>query len=196
MIDAYQAVVDLRLKHRVWPQVNETADFRVKTSAFSVLSSFDILAYVGLPADLDWAFAPFPKGATKAKASPQAYVFDHKLAKGVGAAQREHGWAFMRWLTDKSRLSTFEGRLPAVKEDIPRWSAEVFKARPNTRQGVLAEAYDQAARPELIWLHPKWASDMNGLLTKEFWDPAFSGQKPVASGLREMKPRLEAITGG
>jgi hypothetical protein len=36
---------------------------------------------------------------------------------------------------------------------------------------------------------------MNGLLTKEFWDPVFSGQKPVASGLREMKPRLEGITG-
>src|SRR5262245_45557299 len=34
--DAYQAYADLNVKHRVWPQAGEAADFRQQTSAFSV----------------------------------------------------------------------------------------------------------------------------------------------------------------
>jgi hypothetical protein len=71
----------------------------------------------------------------------------------------------------------------------------MFKDRPTARPQVAVEAYNNAVRPELLWLHPKWASDMNAIVTKEFWDPAFAGQKPVASGLRELKPRLQQIVG-
>jgi ABC-type glycerol-3-phosphate transport system substrate-binding protein len=191
VIDAYQAFADLRLKHRVWPQAGETADFRQQNTAFSVLGAWELLEYSKLPPDVDWAFAPFPKGASTAKASPQAYIFDHKIAQG--SKNREPAWTFMRWLTEKSRLAFFEGRPPALKEDVPRWTTEMFKDRPTARPQVAVEAYNNAVRPELLWLHPKWASDMNAIVTKEFWDPAFAGQKPVASGLRELKPRLQQI---
>jgi multiple sugar transport system substrate-binding protein len=189
--DAYQAFADLRLRHRVWPQVGETADFRQQTSAFSALSAFNLLEYANLPAEVDWAFVPIPAGGARVKASPQAYLFDHKIARG--SAQREVAWTFMRWLAERSRLAVFEGRPPALKEDVPRWTAEIFKGRPNVRTGVLADALNQAQRPELLWLHPKWASDMSDLLTKEFWDPVFTGQKQVPAALREMKPRLQQI---
>jgi hypothetical protein len=36
---------------------------------------------------------------------------------------------------------------------------------------------------------------MNALVTNEFWNPAFAGQKPVGPGLRELKPRLQQIAG-
>jgi ABC-type glycerol-3-phosphate transport system substrate-binding protein len=191
--DAYQAFADLRLRHRVWPQVGETSDFRQQTSAFSALSAFNLLEYANLPAEVDWAFVPIPAGGARVKASPQAYLFDHKIARG--SAQREAAWTFMRWLAERSRLAVFEGRPPALKEDVPRWTAEIFKGRPNVRTGVLADALNQAQRPELLWLHPKWASDMSDLLTKEFWDPVFAGQKQVPAALREMKPRLQQIAG-
>jgi multiple sugar transport system substrate-binding protein len=191
VIDAYQAFVDLRLKHRVWPQAGETADFRQQQAAFSVLGAWELLEYSKLPPEVDWAFAPLPKGSPRAKASPQAYIFDHKIA--TGTANREHAWAFMRWLTEKSRLAFFEGRPPALKEDTPRWTAEMFKDRPNVRPAVATEAYNHAVRPELLWFHPKWASDMNAIIAGEFWDPVFSGLKPVAPALRDIKPRLQQI---
>jgi multiple sugar transport system substrate-binding protein len=194
VIDAYQALVDLRLKHRVWPQPDETADFRQQNTAFSVLGAWELLEYSKLPPEVDWAFAPFPKGTAAAKASPQAYIFDHKLAKG--SPHREHAWTFMRWLTEESRLAFFEGRPPALREDVPRWTAEMFKDRPTVRSSVATEAYNHAVRPELLWFHPKWASDLNKIVTEEFWNPAFAGQQSVASGLRELKPRLEQIIGG
>jgi len=194
VIDAYQAFADLRIKHHVWPQPGETADFRQQNTAFSVLGAWELLEYSKLPPEVDWAFAPFPKGAAGAKASPQAYIFDHKIAQG--SKSREQAWTFMRWLTEKSRLAFFEGRPPALKEDVPRWTAEMFKDRPNARPQVGVEAYNNALRPELLWLHPKWASDMNAIVIKEFWDPVFTGQKAVAGGLRELKPRLQQITGG
>jgi ABC-type glycerol-3-phosphate transport system substrate-binding protein len=191
VIDAYQAFADLRLKHRVWPQDGETADFRQQQTAFSVLGAWELLEYSKLPADVDWAFAPFPKGTARAKASPQAYIFDHKIARG--SANREHAWTFVRWLTDKSRLAFFEGRPPALKEDTPRWTAEMFKDRPNVRPAVATEAYNHAVRPELLWFHPEWASDMNKLVADEFWNPVFTGQKPVGPALRDIKPRLQQI---
>jgi hypothetical protein len=60
----------------------------------------------------------------------------------------------MRWLTERSRLAFFEGRTPVYKEDLSRWSAELFKDRPNVRVSVAADAYDHAVRPELLSLHP------------------------------------------
>jgi multiple sugar transport system substrate-binding protein len=193
MIDAYQALADLNVKHRVWPQAGETADFRQQTTAFSVLGPWELLEYAKLPPEVDWAFAPFPKGTPGTKASPQGYIFDHKLAKG--SANREPAWTFMRWLTEKSRLAFFEGRTPVFKEDVPRWTAEIFKDRPNVRASVATDAYDHAARPELIFFHPKWASDMNALVTGEFWNPVFAGEKPVGPALRELKPRLQQLAG-
>ena len=191
MIAAYQAFVDLRWKHRVRPQPGESADFRQRTTAFSVLGAWELLEYANLPADLDWAFAPFPKGTATAKASPQAYIFDHKIANG--SKYREHAWRFMRWLTEGSRLAFFEGRPPAVRDDVPRWTAEIFKNRPNVRVSVVTEAYNNAVRPELLFFHPKWASDINAVLTNEFWNPVFNGEKGVEAGLREMKPRLQRL---
>lgn len=191
MIDAYQAFVDLNVKHRVWPQPGETADFRQQTTAFSVLGPWELLEYANLPAEVDWAFAPFPKGTATAKASPQAYIFDHKIAKGT--RNREPAWTFMRWLTERSRLAFFEGRTPVFKEDVPRWQADIFKTRPNVRAAIATDGYDHAARPELLLLHPKWASTMNAVVGAEFWTPAFAGQKPVGPALRELKPRLQQL---
>jgi ABC-type glycerol-3-phosphate transport system substrate-binding protein len=189
--DAYQAYADLNVKHRLWPQPGETADFRQQTTAWSVLGPWELLEYANLPPEVDWAFAPFPRGNAGAKASPQGYIFDHKVARGSG--QREAAWTFMRWLTERSRLAFFEGRTPVYKEDLPRWTAEIFKNRPNVRVSVAADAYDHAVRPELLSLHPRWATEMNALVTTEFWNPAFAGQKPVGAGLRELKPRLQQI---
>jgi multiple sugar transport system substrate-binding protein len=191
VIDAYQAFADLRLKHRIWPQAGESADFRQQNTAFSVLGAWELLEYANLPPEVDWAFAPFPKGTANAKASPQAYIFDHKIARG--SAHREQAWTFMRWLTEKSRLAFFEGRPPALKEDVPRWTAEIFKNRPNVRPTVATEAYAHALRPEPLFFHPKWSSEMNALVTNEFWNPVFAGQKPVGPALREIKPRLQQI---
>lgn len=193
VIDAYQAFVDLRLRHRVWPQPGESADFRQQNTAFSVLGAWELLEYSKLPPEVDWAFAPFPKGSAAAKASPQAYIFDHKIAKGINATQREHAWGFMRWLTEKSRLAFFEGRPPALKEDVPRWTQEIFKDRPGVRPTVATEAYNHAVRPEPLFFHPKWASEMSALVNNEFWNPAFAGEKPVTAGLCELKLRLQQI---
>jgi hypothetical protein len=32
------------------------------------------------------------------------------------------------------------------------------------------------------------------VVTNEFWNPVFAGEKPVATALREMKPRLQQLT--
>ncbi|MGH2369361.1 MAG: extracellular solute-binding protein [Chloroflexota bacterium] len=191
VVEAYESFVDLRLKHRVWPQPGESADFRQQNTAFSVLGAWELRQYADLPPEVDWAFAPLPKGTAQAKASPQAYTFDHKIANG--ARHREHAWMFMRWLTEQSRLAVFEGRPPALREDTSRWTAEIFKNRPNVRPAVATEAYTHAVRPELIWFHPKWASEISGVVTQEFWNPVFAGEKPVAATLREMKPRLQQL---
>jgi multiple sugar transport system substrate-binding protein len=191
VVDAYQAFTDLNVKHRLWPQAGETADFRQQTTAFSVLGPWELLEYAQLPPEVDWAFAPFPKGNAGAKASPQGYIFDHKIARK--SAQREAAWTFMRWLTERSRLAFFEGRTPVFKEDVPRWTAEIFKGRPNVRAAVATDAYDHALRPELLSLHPRWATEMSDLVTNQFWNPAFAGQKPVGAGLRELKPRLQQL---
>jgi multiple sugar transport system substrate-binding protein len=71
VVDAYQAYADLNVKHRRWPQPGEPADFRQQTSAFSVPGPCELLEYASLPPDVDWAFAPFPKGTAGAKASPR-----------------------------------------------------------------------------------------------------------------------------
>ena len=192
VIEAYEAFVDLRLKHRVWPQAGDSSDVRQQSSAFSVLGAWELREFANLPLEVDWAFAPLPKGTARAKASPQAYTFDHKIASG--AKYREHAWTFMRWLTEQSRLAVFEGRPPALRDDVSRWTAEIFKNRPNVRPAVATEAYNHAVRPELIWFHPKWASELSGVVTNEFWNPVFAGEKPVAAALREMKPRLQQLT--
>lgn len=185
VIEAYQSFFDLQHKHRVWPQPGERADFKQQNVGFSVLGAWELREYAGL-ADLDWAFTPLPKAK---QSSPQAYVLDHKIVKG--SQNREAAWTFSKWLTEKSPLAFFEGRPPALKEDVPRWTSMIFQDKPGARPQVLNEGMNLAVTPELIWFHPKWAADLSKSVDDDFWKPVGAGQKAVDAALRELKPRLQ-----
>ncbi len=185
VVAAYQAYFDLQTKHRVWPLPEERADFRQQNVGFSVLGAWELKEYAGL-ADLDWAFAPLPKAKA---ASPQAYVLDQKIVKG--SKQREAAWTFSRWLTEGARLATFEGRPPATRDDVPRWTADIFKDKPGVRPGVLSEGMNVATRPELLWFHPRWAAELSKSVEEDFWKPVGAGQKGVEAALKEIAPRLQ-----
>lgn len=185
VIDAYQSFFDLRDKHRVWPQTGERADFRQQNVAFSVLGAWELKEYAGL-ADLDWAFAPFPKVKLS---SPQAYVLDNKIIRG--SPNREPAWTFTKWISEESRLASFEGRPPAIKAVVPRWTSVLFKDKPNARPSVLNEGMNVAVTPELLWFHPRWAGQMSLTVADDFWKPVNAGQKAVAAALQEIKPSLQ-----
>ncbi|MDQ3700195.1 MAG: extracellular solute-binding protein [Chloroflexota bacterium] len=189
VIEAYRAYFDLDQKHRVWPRPEERTDFRQQNVAFSVLGAWELREY-GALADLDWAFAPFPKGKVS---SPQAYVLDQKIVKG--SKNREPAWTFTRWLTEKSPLAFFEGRPPALREDVGRWASTIFKDKPTARAGVVSEGMNVATTPELIWFHPRWAAEMSKTVEDDFWKPVGAGQKTVDAALKEIKPRLQQVVG-
>lgn len=184
-IEAYEMFYGIQLKHRVWPQPGEAANFLQHNVAFSSVGAFALKQYAAIP-DLDWALAPFPKAKFS---SPQAYVVNNWIVRG--SRSREPAWGFVKWLTERSRLALLEGRPSALLDDLPRWLSITFKDKPAVRPNVVLEGINVAVTPETLWMHQHFP-EMNPIIVQDFQMLAGRGEA-VAPLLQNIKPRLQRI---
>jgi hypothetical protein len=193
MVNAYQKYLDLVLKDRAsTSSPNFTAGkgdpFYGGLAAMTATCCSALNYAKGMPAAIDWGFAPMPKGTVS---SPDVQAVIGGL--GTLGKQREAGWSLLMYLMDKSRLANAVLRQPAIPNDVVTWVNESFKQWPNSNaQNIIVDGTKIALAIDPIRFHPKY-NQMNTSIISPAWTSMMKGTETAQQALTRIKEPLQTL---
>jgi len=195
VIEAYRSWYEACARQNVAP-VGETArltelfgrvNFFLSQKIATVTSDTQSLRAIAEAPELDCAFMPMPRAKT---ATPEAYLTGVGLMPG--SAKREQAWAWLRFLLEKDRYAELQGRPPVEPPAVEKWTAALFKGKPNVRASVFAAGIEQSAPKDPFWDHPR-ANEMNTEHFMPFFRRVMAGEVTAADELRRVKGPLQQL---
>jgi multiple sugar transport system substrate-binding protein len=193
MVTCYQNYLDLLLRDRVLgsspgDSLGTGDPFYNGKAALTTHCCGTVQYTAKIPAAIDWAFAPLPKGAS---VSPDLNIVNAGIP--TLAKQPDAGWSLLQFLLEKGRLADLQQRQPPTPDDAATWVDANYKDLPNSNAKEVILGGMQIARPiDPLIVHPKRLQMVNTVITPAMKSME-SGKETAQQALTRIKPLLQAI---